>query len=133
MNSIMITSIGNLVRDPEVKGNSNNITKIRIASTERVQDNGEWKDGDTTYIDVVCFSNLGQNARSLRKGDRVIVHGRLKYREFKRSDGSNGHDYEIVANDIGLSMTKASQLSRASNSSGNDSSTIVNKEGDRWE
>lgn len=121
----MVTLMGNLVRDPEVKGSSTSFTKIRIASTERVQDNGEWKDGDTAYIDVVCFNNLGQNAKVLRKGDRVIVHGRLKYREFKRADGSNGHDYEIIANDLGLSMMRKSKDS--------SSSTIVNKEGGGWD
>lgn len=128
MNSIMITSIGNLVRDPEVRGNTNSITKLRMASTERVQENGEWKDGDTVFIDVVCFNNLAQSVKSLRKGDRVIVHGRLKYREFKRADGSNGHDYEIVANELGMSLRDNKR--RSSDSS---SSTIVNKEGDGWE
>jgi single-strand DNA-binding protein len=107
MQAIPITVIGNLVRDPEVKGNSGSITKIRIASTERINENNEWKDGDTAFFDVACFRTLGENVMtSLKKGDKVVIHGKLKYREFERKTGEKGHDYEIIASEIGMALSR---------------------------
>lgn len=106
----VITMIGNIVRDPETKnGKDYKLTQFRIACNERVKDsNGSWKDGDTTYIDVVCWSRLAENAVSLKKGDRVVVTGRLRGRDFVRKDGTSGYAYEIVAQEIGKSIMKNS-------------------------
>ena len=50
----VITAIGNLVKDPEVKTfEKGSLTKLRIACTDRMSDgNGGWKDGDTNFYDV---------------------------------------------------------------------------------
>jgi single-strand DNA-binding protein len=103
---MMITVIGNLVADPEPRNaGSHKLTKLRIASNERVRDaSGEWKDGDTTYIDVSCWRRLAENSLSLRKGQRLVIHGKLKGRSFVRKDGTNGYGYEIDATDIGTSI-----------------------------
>jgi len=107
MQAIPITVVGNLVRDPEAKGTSGSIVKMRIASTERVNENNEWKDGDTAFFDVACFKTLGENVMSsLKKGDKVVVHGKLKYREFERKTGEKGHDYEIFANEVGAALSR---------------------------
>jgi single-strand DNA-binding protein len=111
MQAIPITVIGNLVRDPEQKGSGATVTSMRIASTERVNDNGQWRDGDTAYFNVACFKTLGDNVMSsLKKGDKVVVNGKLKYREFERKNGDKGHDYEIIANEIGLSLSKRPKI-----------------------
>lgn len=104
-----ITAVGNLVKDPEIKKFDNgSLTKIRIACTDRTPDgSGGWKDGDTNFYDVAVWKTLGEYAAStLKKGDKVIVQGKMKYREFKRNDGSNGHAYEIDASDLGVYLTK---------------------------
>ena len=102
----MITVIGNLVADPESKtAAGHNLTNLRIASNERVKDSsGNWKDGDTTYIDVTCWRRLAEGASSLKKGQRIVVYGKLKGRSFQRKDGTNGYAYEIEATDIGQSI-----------------------------
>lgn len=107
----MITVIGNLVADPEYKNAAgHSLANLRIASNERVKDSsGNWKDGDTTYIDVTCWRKLAEGASSLKKGQRVVVYGKLKGRSFQRKDGTNGYAYEIEATDIGQSiMSKSS-------------------------
>ena len=104
-----ITAVGNLVKDPEVKTfDKGSLTKLRIACTDRMSDgNGGWKDGDTNFYDVAVWKSLGEYAAStLKKGDKVIVQGKMKYREFKRNDGTNGNAYEIDATDIGVYLTK---------------------------
>ena len=101
-----ITVIGNLVADPENKtAAGHKLARLRIASNERIKDtDGQWKDGDTTYIDVACWRRLAEGASSLKKGQRVIVHGKLKGRSFVRKDGTNGYAYEIEATEIGASI-----------------------------
>lgn len=114
-----ITVVGNLVRDPELKDFSGGkLAKIRIASTERVQDPaGSWKDGETAFYDVVCWRTLAENvSKSLSKGSKVIVHGKLKYREFDRKDGTKGNAFEIDATEIGQSLSfKKSSFSNKTN------------------
>jgi single-strand DNA-binding protein len=104
----MVTIVGNLVKDPEEKdfGSDKNVTNIRVACTDRMPDgNGGWKDGDTAYYNVSAWRSLGKNlASTLKKGDKVIVQGKLKYREYKKTDGTNAHAYEIEATDVGMSI-----------------------------
>lgn len=102
----MITVVGNLVADPEIKTVAGHkLSKLRIASNERVKDsNGQWKDADTTYIDVACWRKLAEGSESLQKGQKIIVQGKLKGRSFERKDGSKGYAYEVEATDIGTSI-----------------------------
>jgi single-strand DNA-binding protein len=128
----VITVVGNLVKDPEEKdfGPNKNVTKMRVACTDRIPDgNGGWKDGDTAFYNVSAWRNLGKHvASTLKKGDKVIVQGRMKYSEFKRSDGTNGHSYEIEASDLGIALT--SKTSKGESVSKN---TIpVSTEGNPW-
>lgn len=53
--------------------------RFRMAHTPRVQRDGEWADGETTWVSVRCYKALAENiAYSLRKGDPVLVTGRLR-------------------------------------------------------
>jgi single-strand DNA-binding protein len=127
------TIVGNLVRDPEEKsfGPDKNVTNIRVACTDRMPDGkGGWKDGDTAFYNVSAWRSLGKYmASSLQKGDRVIVQGKIKYHEFKKSDGSNGHAYEIEASDLGMSLN-------AKTAKGGSETTTINttsNESNPWE
>ena len=102
----MITVVGNLVADPELKTVAGHkLSKLRIASNERIKDNnGQWRDGDTTYIDIACWRRLAEGSESLRKGQKVIVYGKLKGRSFERNDGTKGYAYEIEASEVGASV-----------------------------
>jgi single-strand DNA-binding protein len=99
----MITVVGNLVRDPESKtAGGQPLTKMRIATNERKRNaDGQWVDGDTTYIDVSCWRRLAEASASLHKGEKVIVYGKLKGRDYSRKDGSSAYAYEIEATDLG--------------------------------
>ena len=51
------TIVGNLVEDPEVRFTQSGIavTNLRVAVTQRVQQDGQWRDGDTSFFKVnVC-------------------------------------------------------------------------------
>ncbi|WDF32052.1 single-stranded DNA-binding protein [Arthrobacter agilis] len=80
------------------------ITGFRMCSTERRFDreSNSWVDGHTNWYSVSMFRQLATNAgASIRKGDRVIVTGRLKVRPWINSDGRTGTSVEIDAETAG--------------------------------
>lgn len=79
------------------------ITSFRLASTRRYFDRakGTWEDGETNWYTVSGFRQLAHNATaSLSKGERVVVHGRLRLRAWESGDKS-GTAIEIEADSIG--------------------------------
>ena len=48
------TIVGNLVDDPELRFTSSGIAvaNLRVAVTQRVQQDGQWRDGDTSFFKV---------------------------------------------------------------------------------
>ena len=87
-----ITMTGNLVSDPvrRVTAAGVVVTRLRLASNHRRFDRerGEWISADPVYLDVNCWRQLGDNvAASLRKGDSVLVSGRLTMREYDDANG----------------------------------------------
>lgn len=107
-----VTVCGNVVADPLRKATSAgvSVTGLRIASTPRRFDraSGEWKDGATLFISVSCWRNLADNvAQSLRKGDPVIVYGRLVFREWTDKESQARHAYEIDAVVCGPDLSRA--------------------------
>lgn len=79
------------------------ITSFRLASNQRRFDSGQnaWVDGDTNWYTVTAFRALGTNvASSVEKGQRVIVQGRLRLRDWESGE-RNGTSVEIEAEAIG--------------------------------
>jgi single stranded DNA-binding protein len=80
------TIIGNLVEDPEVRFTNTGIavTNLRVAVTQRVQQDGTWRDGDTSFLKINVWRGQAEHlADSLGKGDRVMVTGRLRQRSWE--------------------------------------------------
>jgi single-strand DNA-binding protein len=76
---------------------------FRLGATERRFDRGAntWVDGNTNWFTVQSFRHLaGHTACSLKKGQRVIVVGKLKLRQWEH-DGKIYHVAEIDAESIG--------------------------------
>lgn len=83
------------------------ITSFRMASSVRRFDraSNRWVDGDTNWYTVSSFRSLAVNsAESLQKGDRVMVNGRLRIRDWENTDRS-GTTVEIEADSIGHDLT----------------------------
>ena len=119
-----ITVIGNLTDDPELKFTPSGaaVANFTVASTPRTFDRqtNEWKDGDALFLRCAAWRNLAENvAESLQKGQRVIVTGSLKIRNFERQDGSKGTSVEINVDEIGPSLKFATaKVTKASRSGG---------------
>ncbi|GEM_PF-604840 len=80
---------------------------MRVAWTPRWQDRvtGEWVDGVTSYLTVICWRKLASNAAvCLRKGDPVVVKGRLTVRPYEK-DGITRQAVEVDASAIGHDLS----------------------------
>jgi single-strand DNA-binding protein len=79
------------------------ISSFRLASNHRRFDRTEqkWVDAETNWFSVTAFRQFAANVHSsIEKGQRVLVTGRLRVREWTSGE-KTGHDVEIVAESLG--------------------------------
>lgn len=120
----VITVIGNLTADPELRwtGNGAAVASFTVASTPRTYDrnSGEWKDGESLFMRCSVWRNAAENvAESLRKGMRVIAQGRLVQRSYETKEGERRTVVELQVDEIGPSLRSArAQVTRTSNGGG---------------
>jgi Single-strand binding protein family len=77
-------------RDPELRFTNNRIAvaNLRVAVNQRIQQDGAWRDGDTSFFKVNVWRGQAEHlADSLSKGDRVMVTGRLRQRSWETPRG----------------------------------------------
>jgi len=83
------------------------ITSFRLASTQRRYDRGtqKWIDGETNWYTVTAFRQLAINVvGSVNKGQRVVVSGRLRVRDWESGDRA-GTTVEVDADAIGHDLS----------------------------
>ncbi len=101
-----IVASGNLVLDANYQTTKSGVSRcqVRIACNDRKQVDGQWVDGEATFLDVILWRNLAESAADLKKGQAVVVSGKLQVRNYEGKDGSTKTAVEIVATDIALSI-----------------------------
>jgi len=102
--------VGNICDAPRMNRTQTGspVTNFRVASTKRRfdQQRQDWVDGHTLYVDIECFGDLAGNvARSLVKGDPVIVTGEL-YTHHWDSDTGKRESARVKANAVGPDLTR---------------------------
>ena len=83
------------------------VLSFRLAAPQRRFDteSGKWISDQTNWFSVSSFRKLAENSHaSLAKGDRVLVLGRLKVRDWDNGERS-GTSVEIDAEAIGHDLT----------------------------
>lgn len=108
----VITIIGNLTADPEMRTTRNGATvaNFSIAATPRVFDkqSNQWVDGEALFLRCTAWRDLASHCvQTLRKGMRVIAQGRLQQRSYQAQDGSNRTVIEMTVDEIGPSLKYA--------------------------
>lgn len=108
----VITVVGNLTADPEMRTtrNGSTVANFSIAATPRVFDkqSNQWVDGDALFLRCSAWRDLATHcAQSLSKGMRVIAQGRLEQRSYQAQDGSNRTVIELQVDEIGPSLKYA--------------------------
>jgi single-strand DNA-binding protein len=88
------------------------ITTFRMAASSRRFDrpNNKWVDGETNWYTVTAFRQLAINiAGSVSKGERVLVTGRLRVRDWDNGERA-GTSVEIEATAIGHDLNWGSAV-----------------------
>jgi single-strand DNA-binding protein len=110
MPSIDITVIGNLAGDPELRFTSAGtpVASFTVASNERYQQGGEWKDGPTSWVRCNAWRDLAEHvAESFGKGDRVVLTGTLRQRDYVTKESEKRTVWEVAVTDMGPSIKYA--------------------------
>jgi single-strand DNA-binding protein len=101
INSVIIS--GRLTRDVDLRYTSNGtpVARIGLASDRRYKDaNNNWQD-ETSFLNVVAWSQLAERAaENLKKGSPVLVEGRLLSRQWQDKNDNPRTTIEIVARRI---------------------------------
>jgi single-strand DNA-binding protein len=100
-----VTLVGNLAEDPELRKTSAEVpvTGVRIAVNQRFFDKqaDAWDDRLDGFFTCNVWRAQAQHvAASLRKGDRVLVTGRLRSRSYVDKDGATRWVTEIEAEEV---------------------------------
>lgn len=104
----MVTVVGNVVDSPQrrVLESGVSVTSFRVAATAKRFDrqSGEWTDREPFYVKVNCWRALADNvARSLVRGDPVLLSGRVYTREWEK-DGQRRSAWEMEAEAVGPNL-----------------------------
>ena len=107
--SDQITLTGIVATPPKhiVTSEGLHIASFRLASTQRRYDKTQqsWVDADTNWYTVTAFRHLAANAiGSILKGQRVIVSGRLRIRDWQNEE-KTGTTIEVDADSLGHDLT----------------------------
>jgi single-strand DNA-binding protein len=85
------------------------VATFRLACTPRryQKKTDSWVDADTQWFTVNAWRGLAENCdRSLRRGDPVVVHGRLNAQTWTNKAGVEVTTFEIEATFVGHDLTK---------------------------
>lgn len=113
---LTITVIGNISSDPELKQTPSGIAYVNlsVASTPRTynRNTSTWEDGETMWIRCTVWREVAENVqRSLTKGTRVIVTGKLKpVNTYQTNTGETRASLEMEVEEIGPSLRYATAV-----------------------
>ena len=106
----LVQMTGHVGTEVDIRGNGS-VTAFRLACTPRVRSKGgEYSDGNTTWIDVTCFRSLAAHvAASVRKGDPVIVIGKLRTSVWTK-DGQTRERLGLEADTVGHDLSRGTAI-----------------------
>jgi single-strand DNA-binding protein len=89
---------GNLTRDPELRFTNNGVPVCGFGiAVNRVRSKNE----EVDFFDVSAWRELGETiANYKKKGDPILIEGRLQFRQWEAQDGSKRNKVDIVADNV---------------------------------
>ncbi len=89
---------GNLTRDPELRFTNDGIPVCSFGlAVNRVRSKSE----EVDFFNVSAWRELGETiANYKKKGDPILVEGRLQYRTWEAQDGSKRRAVDVVADNV---------------------------------
>lgn len=105
MNSVQI--LGNLARDPELRFTKTGraVATFTVAATNTYIDSttNETKE-QTAFINCVAWGKTGEAVGNCKKGERLLVNGRIQTRSYEDSNGQKKYVTEVVADFVGQKL-----------------------------
>ncbi len=105
----VVVLMGRLVADPELKQTANgaSVTSFRIA-VDRNFANKETGERQADFITIVAWRQTAEFVcKYFRKGSMIAVEGSLQTRNYEDKDGNKRTAYEVVANNVSFTGSKA--------------------------
>lgn len=113
MNEALVTFQGWVGNDVVFRQTSQGpVANLRVGSTPRIKKkDGTWVDGQTSWFSVSCWRGLAEHVRdSIRKGEPVLVHGRLRTDVWQREDGNTSVSYVVEATCVGHDLSRGTAV-----------------------
>jgi single-strand DNA-binding protein len=114
--AITTTVVGNTTDRPELRFTPQGVpvATFTVAVNERYKAaSGEWADGPTSFVRCIAWRDLAEHlAESIDKGDRLIVTGTLREREYEvqsqhAGDSGKRRVWEVHATEAGAALRYA--------------------------
>lgn len=102
-----ITITGNLASDPELRfvPSGAAVATFTVVVSKRVKNGDKWEDGPASFYRCSIWRQAAENlVESLTKGDRVIVFGEMRQREYEDKQGQKQSVWEMEAEEVGPSL-----------------------------
>lgn len=100
-----ITIVGRVGSDPERVSTRDGkpLTSFSLATNDRFRgEDGQWRDGETSWYAVSVYGRLAENAAaSLKRGERVIVHGAVRMHKWATKNGETRVEAQLRAIAVG--------------------------------
>ncbi len=89
---------GNLTQDPELRLTQNGVPVCSFSiAVNRIKSKSEAVD----FFNISCWRELGETvAKYKKKGDPILVEGRLQYRTWQAQDGAKRSAVDVVADRV---------------------------------
>lgn len=102
--------VGNVTRDPEIRTTTGGqqVLTLGVATNDRWRDKATGTDKERSeFHNVVVWGKAAEQvSKTLKKGNRVYVAGRVQTRSFETKDGQKRYTTEVVADQVQLLGTR---------------------------
>jgi len=91
------TIVGHLAKDPETRFTTGGmaIANFSVYTRHGVKKDGKWEK-ETTFHDCIAFGKQAEWLGEARKGQLVILTGRIQKRKWQDKEGKDRYSVEIV-------------------------------------
>jgi len=97
-----ITIHGNVSQEPEMRVTTSGLNVLSFSVADSY---GKDEKKKVTFHNITVFGQLAENvASSIKKGDTVIVTGRMETDEFTKKAGTKGKSTKVIADEVAFSM-----------------------------
>lgn len=126
MNKVIL--LGRLTKDVEVRYTQNNntlVSSFTLAVNRRFIKQGEERQAD--FINIVAWSKLGEFiSKYFKKGQQVVIVGRIQTRNYEDDNGQKHYITEIIAEEAYFADSKKDG-NNESNPFGNANNSILER------